>query len=136
MIPPEKRMQTNSSAKKNQASIATTVPASSPDSVGSAAANDGSQSSSNQPHINLTLETTYPPNVQSDYGGNIFQHQYSRLRQLPVYNTEGDLVPTHKIWKELHPRTLVTLNADLICWIYDNDDKPQKVLSFLCFRLA
>ena len=75
----------------------------------------------------LSLETTYAPNVQSDYGGNIFQHQYSRLRQLPVYNTDGDLVPTQNLWKELRPGTLVTLNADLVCWIYDDKDKRRKV---------
>ena len=74
-----------------------------------------------------SLDTTYAPEIQSDYGGNIFQHQHARLRQLPVYDTEGKLVPTHEMWKELRPGTLVTLNADLVCWIYNDDDKRRKV---------
>lgn len=74
-----------------------------------------------------SLDTTYAPEIQCDYGGNIFEHQHARLRQLPIYDTEGKLVPTHEMWKELRPGTLVTLNTDLVCWIYNEDDKRRKV---------
>ena len=74
-----------------------------------------------------SLDTTYPPDIQCDYGGNIFEHQHARLRQLPVYDTEGNLVPTHEMWNQLCPGTLVTLNADLVCWVYNDDDKRRMV---------
>lgn len=73
------------------------------------------------------LDTTYAPDVQPDYGGNIFEHQHGRLRQLLVYDTEGNLVPTYDMWKHLRPGTLVTLNADLVCWVYNDEAKHHKV---------
>ena len=75
----------------------------------------------------LSLDTTYTPDVQPDYGSNIFKHQHGRLRQLPVYNTEGNLVPTYEMWKHLQPGTLITLNTDLVCWVYNDEAKHCKV---------
>ena len=86
----------------------------------------GSNNSGNRIVARQTLDTTYPPNIQPDYGGKIFSHQYSCLRQLPVYDVESNLVPTDQLWNYLRPGTLIMLNTDLICWIYD-DEKCCKV---------
>ena len=86
----------------------------------------GSNSNGNRTIGRRALDMTYPPTIQADYGGKIFSHQLSRLRQLPVYDTESNLVPTDQLWNQLHPGTLIMLNADLVCRIYD-DDKRRKV---------
>ena len=87
----------------------------------------GSSSNGNTSVARQMLDSTYPPSIQPDYGGKIFSHQYSRLRQLPVYDNDSNLVPTEDLWQYLRPGTLIMLNADLVCWVYE-DDKRRKVL--------
>lgn len=77
--------------------------------------------------LSLSLDGTYPPALQPDYGGNIFDHSDDyMLKQLPVYNNEGHLVEPWNLWKHLRIGTLVTLNAELHCWVYKSD-KRRKV---------
>jgi hypothetical protein len=59
----------------------------------------------------------YDPTVMLDYGGLFFKHQVSKVIQLDIKDTSGELVPPGKTFEALRPGTLILANCSLHCFI-------------------
>jgi hypothetical protein len=56
----------------------------------------------------VTTSTFYEPSVLSDYGGEVFQHSESKLRQLDIRDVDNELIAPQNWYDQLRRGTLVS----------------------------
>lgn len=61
----------------------------------------------------INTNNFYEPMELPDYGGDLFQHEKAKLRQLDIRNVDNDLIPPKDWYSELRRGTLVMVRATL-----------------------
>jgi hypothetical protein len=72
---------------------------------------------------NLTTNTLHDCHVLPDYGGDIFQHETSKLRQLDLRDLDNSLIPPQQWYSKFNKGALVLVNATLHTFNIDEQNR-------------
>ena len=67
----------------------------------------------------VSLNTLYDPHKLTDYGGDLFQHEQSHLRQMDFRDEHNNLVPLADWYMTFRPGTFVLVRATLHAFVWE-----------------
>ena len=67
----------------------------------------------------VSLNTLYDPHELPDYGGDLFKHEQSHLRQMDLRDENNNLVPPADWYTTFRPGTFVLVRATLHAFVWE-----------------
>lgn len=76
---------------------------------------------------NLTTNTLHDCHKLPDYGGDVFQHETSKLCQLDLRDLDNSLIPPEQWYSKFNKGALVLVNATLHTFNIDEQNRRVRV---------
>ena len=79
-----------------------------------------------------SMNNLYPPSILLDYGGDLFQHEAAKLKQLDFCDMEDELITPDNWYSVLRQGMLVMVHATLHAFNYKTHRVSNEKKQWLC----